>query len=377
MYVYSFFGDFVLLYPVYTLLFADTGLSIGQISSLFVLWCVAGLAFEVPSGALADVVPRRLLLVLAPLLTAVAFALWVAAPSYWMFALGFVLWGLRSALTSGSLEALVYGELERLGAEAHYATLMGRGEVAGVTAAMLSGAAAAPTLAMGGYPAVGAASVAVCLCASSAAMMFPENRIRAAEQQWARAWSANLAGGIGEVRHSAKVRSAVILVVVVTAIWAALDEYTPLLLSNNGFRSSDVPLLMVVVWAGAALGGLAAGRFANLGTTGVAVLIATAAVLLAVGALVCHTVGVLALAGAFGMFQLATIVTDARLQHSITGEARATVTSVAGMSTEVGTLAVYGSYAVAAAPHGHPGAFIALALPYLVVAGWLAVSRRK
>ena len=86
LYGYAFLDDFVLLYPVYALLFADTGLSVGQISSLFALWSVTGILLEVPSGAWADAVSRRLLLWLGPLLTAAGFALWVLVPSYWAFA---------------------------------------------------------------------------------------------------------------------------------------------------------------------------------------------------------------------------------------------------------------------------------------------------
>lgn len=93
LYGYAFLDDFVLLYPVYALLFSDTGLSIWQISSLFALWSITGILLEVPSGAWADAVSRRLLLWLGPLLTATGFALWVIVPSYWAFALGFVLWG--------------------------------------------------------------------------------------------------------------------------------------------------------------------------------------------------------------------------------------------------------------------------------------------
>mgnify|MGYP006200214433 CR=1 FL=1 len=66
----------------------------------------------------ADAVSRRLLLCLAPLAAAAAFALWVLVPSYPAFAVGFLLWGAGGALASGSLEALVYTELARLGAEA-------------------------------------------------------------------------------------------------------------------------------------------------------------------------------------------------------------------------------------------------------------------
>lgn len=110
LYGYAFLDDFVLLYPVYALLFADSGLTVWQISSLFALWSVTGVLLEIPSGAWADAVSRRLLLWVGPLLTAAGFTLWVLVPSYWAFALGFVLWGIKGALGSGALEALVYEE---------------------------------------------------------------------------------------------------------------------------------------------------------------------------------------------------------------------------------------------------------------------------
>lgn len=362
----------MLLYPVYTLLFSDAGLSVWQISSLFVIWSLSGMVFEVPSGAWADATSRRRVLLAGPLLTAVAFALWVAAPGYWVFALGFLLWGLKSALTSGALEALVYEELQRVDATDTYAGLMGRGQVAGVLAAMTSAAVAAPLLTTGGFLAVGVASVAVCVLASLVAMLFPENRIRScgAPEPWAR----TLAVGLTEARRSRQVRAAVILVAVVASVWGALDEYTPLLIESGGVSASDVALLMVVIWAGAAVGGLLAGRAARLSSTALARLICCGAALMAAGALARHPIGVVALAAAFGVFQLATVVADTRLQASISGPARATVTSLAGMSTDVVTLAVYGSYAALVDIGGHGGAFALLGLPYLLVAAWLRRS---
>uniref|UniRef100_UPI001FE3504B MFS transporter n=1 Tax=Micromonospora maritima TaxID=986711 RepID=UPI001FE3504B len=180
LYGYAFLTDLVLLYPLYVLLFADTGLSVGQISTLFVLWAVAGIVLEVPSGALADALSRRLLLCLAPLLTAAGFALWVLLPSYPAFAVGFLLWGAGGALRSGALEALVYTELDRLGAADRYARLIGRTRTTEVLGAVGSGVLAGPVFAVGGYLAVGAASVATCLLAAAVATRFPEHRPPAA-----------------------------------------------------------------------------------------------------------------------------------------------------------------------------------------------------
>ena len=176
LYGYAFLDDFVLLYPVYALLFSDTGLTVWQISSLFCLWSLTGVLLEIPSGAWADAVSRRLLLWFGPLLTAAGFALWVLAPSYWVFALGFVLWGAKGALGSGALEALVYEELDRLGAAARYGAVMGRARAAGLVAVMAAMPLTAPVFAFGGYPAVGFASVLACLLAAATAARFPEHR---------------------------------------------------------------------------------------------------------------------------------------------------------------------------------------------------------
>lgn len=240
-------------------------------------------------------------MIAGPLLTAVAFTLWVAAPGYWVFALGFVLWGLKSALTSGALEALVYEELQRLQATGEYATLMGRGQVAGVLAATCSGAVAAPIISVGGFAAVGAASVVASVLASVVAILFPEYRIRKIDEPEL-SWADTLAAGTREARRSAPVRAAVILVAVVGSVWGALDEYTPLLIESGGVSAADVSLLMVVVWAGASAGGLAAGRVARWGSTAFAALVGVGAVLMAAGALTQHPLGVVALAAAFGVF---------------------------------------------------------------------------
>ncbi|WP_039934831.1 MFS transporter, partial [Streptomyces viridochromogenes] len=154
LYGYAFLDDFVLLYPVYALLFADTGMSLWQISSLFALWSITAVVLEVPSGAWADAVSRRRLLWIGPLLTSAGFALWVVVPSYGSFAVGFVLWGAGGALGSGALEALVYDELERLGAADRYARTMGRARAARLAGTVASIGLAGPVLARGGYAAV-------------------------------------------------------------------------------------------------------------------------------------------------------------------------------------------------------------------------------
>ncbi|MFE7440735.1 MFS transporter [Streptomyces chartreusis] len=373
LYGYSFLDDFVLLYPVYALLFADTGMSLWQISSLFALWSITGVLLEVPSGAWADAVSRRRLLWIGPLLTAAGFALWVAVPSYWAFAAGFVLWGAGGALGSGALEALVYDELDRLGAADRYAGVMGRSRAARLLGTVSSIGLAGPVFARGGYAAVGAASFVACLLTAAVATRFPEHRVRVETDDGG--WAKTLRTGLAEVRGDRAVRGALLLVPAVAAVWGALDEYTPLLVRDIGVAEATVPYLIMLIWAGVTLGSLLTGPAERLGTTGLAALLAASALALAVGAAARSLAGIALVSLAFAGFQLAEVLADVRLQHRIEESRRATLTSVASLGTELATVVTFGVYALLGTEAAHSTVFAVLAVPYLVTALALARSR--
>ena len=64
-------SELVPLYPLYALLFLDTGLSATDVSLLFAAWSLTAVLTEVPAGALADRWSRRGVLVVAGVLEAV------------------------------------------------------------------------------------------------------------------------------------------------------------------------------------------------------------------------------------------------------------------------------------------------------------------
>jgi predicted MFS family arabinose efflux permease len=383
VHAYAAFEEFILLYPLYALLFHDTGLSVAQISSLFVIWSLTGVLVGVPAGAWADVVPRRLLLAAAPLFAATAFTLWLTMPSYWAFALGFALWGVGGSLSSGAFEALVYSELDHRGAADRYARVMGTARALGVAAVGTATLLAVPVMAAGGYPAIGAASVAACALCCAAALAMPEHRSAApspgagpgATRTAAARYTAVLRDGLAEAASSRPVRGAIALVVVVTALWGVLDEYVPLLADEAGVPARTVPVVVLVVWVLVTVGGLLAGAADRLPPAALAAVTALAAVAVAAGALLGSPVGWVLLGLGFGACQMVSVVADARLQERITGPARATVTSLAGLGTDALTVAAYAFYAGAFALVGHAAAFALVAVPYLLVAVALARTR--
>jgi hypothetical protein len=83
-------------------------------------------------------------------------------------------------------------------------------------------------------------------------------------------------------------------------------------------------------------------------------LLAGSGVLLAAAAAVGPAVGgpaaLALLAVSYGAYRAALVAAEARLQATIAGPARATVTSVAGVGAELSAFLVYGAWAVGATP---------------------------
>ena len=377
--------DLIPLYPLYAVLFADpgipgAGLGPAEISALFVIWSVSSVIVEVPTGVLADRVSRRKLLVAGPLITASGFALWTVAPSFVAFAAGFVLWALGGALRSGTTQALVYDELNRLRRSQDYARLTGLMRAAGAIGVIGGTAAAAPLFAWGGYDAAGAASVVACVLCSVMSAMLPEGREAAADPPEPEdadpdlGWREIVRHGWGSVRTQPVARRMLLLGVALTWV-AALDEYLPLLIASFVVDAAAEPdpaavaLLMIVVSAGDIGGALAAGRFRSVDAIGPAV--GVGAVVLIGSALWGHPVDAAGVATAFGILGWARVVADAELQDHLSAASRATVTSLAGMGEEVVAILAFAGWALGSTWLGPAGLFAAAALPYVVMSAVL------
>ena len=106
---------------------------------------------------------------------AAGYASWVLFPEFLGFAVGFVLWGLGSALASGAQEALLHDGLVAVGAAQHYARVQGWVGAAGLIVQVPTAGIATALFVAGGYPAAGWASVMTCLGTAVLAARLPES----------------------------------------------------------------------------------------------------------------------------------------------------------------------------------------------------------
>lgn len=111
-------------YPVLAVLFTDLGLGLEQYVLLNAVWAAAIFLFEVPSGALADVIGRKRLLVFSSVLMVMEMAILLLAPrdgGWLLFALCLLnrfLSGTSEAAASGADEAIAYDSLPAAGRQA-------------------------------------------------------------------------------------------------------------------------------------------------------------------------------------------------------------------------------------------------------------------
>ncbi|WP_067825888.1 MFS transporter [Nocardia inohanensis] len=389
-------ADLIPLYALYALLFADHGLGTAQISSLLAIWSATAFLLEIPSGAWADTVSRRGLLILSGVLLAAGFAVWTLVPNYLGFAAGFVLWGSSGALRSGTFEALLYDDLAARHATAEYPRIAGYVRAAAEFAALIGILAAAPLYAWGGYGLVGWSSVLIAVVHTLAAIALPgapkvvsASEIEDLEEvgpepdrpvRVQTTYLDMLRSGVREALQVRMIRRGVVLAALLNGI-TAYDEYFGLLADSTGVAPSITALLVGLTVAGALAGAALAGRTAGMRTRTLAFAVAAAGVLFIGGALLAGAANtapqfpyLLTLAGfsaigiAYGIDYNAEVIAAARLQDAIAGPARATVTSVSGVVTEVIALIVFVFVGVASAWLPMPVVVAVLGIPLLLIA---------
>ena len=291
------------IYPLYALLFADTGLSDAEISVLFALWSAVGIVAEVPSGALADHVGRRTALVTGALVQAVGYACWVVFPGFPGFAAGFVLWGLGSAFASGAQEALLHDGLAAVGAEEHYARIQGWVGAAGLAVQVPTAGIATVLFVAGGYAAAGWASVATCIGTALLAARLPDPAPSPPAEpddvpapSWSRppehavpstgpavspdfseepegSYLATLRAGVGEVVARPPLLRAVLAFGLLYGL-DAFEEYFPLVARDLQVSTALVPAALLAIPLVGALGAALGGPANRLGAGALAAVLA-------------------------------------------------------------------------------------------------------
>lgn len=383
--VLAFVDEFGPLYVVYTLWFDDHGITTAQLSHAFILWALAVVLLEIPSGALADRVDRRLVLAGAFALRVAGIVTWVVWPSYGGLMIGALLWATHDASASGSWEALIYDEMAALGREEQYTSVIARIDQTTFVGTAVSAGLATGLLAVGvtlaqlGWITAAAAALAVpmVLWLPTAAHQ-PDDDGEGGLAGWWR----TLRRGVAAARRDPMVRRLLILGALIEGSFV-FDEYAPLLGRLRGADDALVAVLVGAIWVALFVGAEIAARRPNGRAPVLGSSLALAGGLLVAAMLTPWLVGVLALALAYLVLQTNWVIAEARMQAVLDSSTRATVSSARGFVAALVSATIFVEVGQLSVGDGDdPSRGLAWAAGLIVVAGllvivWLPRGRRQ
>lgn len=135
--------SFMVVMPIITLYFQEAGLSIRDIFILQVIFSVAIVILEIPSGYFADIFGRKSALIFGVIIGTVGFLMYYLAFSFWGFAVAEILLAISAVFLSGADSAFLYDTLQQYKAvdqhTRHQGRIIGATRVSEAAAALIGG----------------------------------------------------------------------------------------------------------------------------------------------------------------------------------------------------------------------------------------------
>lgn len=334
IYLYRIFSEFILLYPLYNVMFVERGgLNAFQVSLLLAIWSVIILVIEIPSGALADKYSRRNLLGIAQIIRAIGYGIWIFWPTFEGFLLGLALWGVGRSLTSGTFEALVYDELKATGKESQYTKVMGRTESLAMFFGLGGTLLAVLVFAQLGYDGILWSSVVAVVVAGLVAFTLP-NKAKQEDIEPV-PYRTIIRQAIGEVSRSHALLKIIGFGIFAGVLFRIFDEYASLIIKSGDIATVFIPIVSALVFLPLIVMDFFAYKLEKMRQITFMVFLIMAGILLALAGKYLGLGGLVAFAAFLLLIKVSITIFGAKVQHSIKGKTRATITSINGFGVEV------------------------------------------
>lgn len=123
---YSIFNNLLILGPIITLFYLAKGLSFFEIFLLSSVASVTTMLFEVPTGAMSDVVSRKYSLVIGSILCGLSLLIFIYGTSFLYMIIAEIVFSIGITFRSGTEQAILYDSLKNNGIESNYPKIEGQ-----------------------------------------------------------------------------------------------------------------------------------------------------------------------------------------------------------------------------------------------------------
>ena len=329
--LYKIFSGFLLIYPFYVVFMTDSGITNAKISFILTIWAVACFVVEIPSGILADKFSRKNILSCSGLVMAVACSVMYYLPTTLGFTAGFILWGISSAMVSGTWQALLYDSLSFYNKSEDFEKIYGRiyffKLIANTLAIMLAG-----LLVRYGYKVIFLTTTVTCLVSVIIAYSLP--LCVKSKYSTSMVLSKIFTEGKKEIFQN-KTLLWIISFLSFYFLIEALSPHWQTLIINSDFTMSQLGFIIAIINGLSALGYLVSYKCRSLSVNRVMMFYIVNIMTLITGFCFVKSFGVLLIfAYKFNESLLASVM-EGRLQNLISSDSRATISSVKGFLSEI------------------------------------------
>jgi MFS family permease len=362
----------MLLFPLYAVMFEDSGLNAFQISLLFIVWSATAFILEVPSGVFADKYSRKHILALGQLFKITGFVFWILMPNFVGFMIGFIFWGIKSALHSGTFEALIYDELKTFKKESLYTKVYGRLETAG-NIAVITASIGASLLTPYGYQLIIAVSIGFIVLSWIPLYILPQ--IKSTESTHEKEYFSLLMQGLQFVKNSPVLIKLIVFLAIAIGIDAAIDEYYNPFARELGLPTQMLGYYFALVIFIDGIGSLIAYKFKERSNTFFYCWFVICGGIL-LGAALLGNYFSLALLILFTFnYRIIKLVFEGKVQDQIPTGVRATVSSVNGFAMQVCSIGMFFFFGLIVGDGEYQKGFIFVSLTMIVLGGLYWVQR--
>ena len=334
LYTYKFINQCLPVYAFYTVLFIERGKTLTDVAVLIALWSIFTMMFEVPSGILADRWNRRNMLALATVLQGICFIIWFFSHTFFMFALGFVFWGISGAFVSGTEEGLIYDNLKSDGNEEQFTKVYGKalfyanlGTIAGIASAGI-------IVNFISIPSIALLSAGICFANVAFALQIREKNYYSErlEGQSDGFFETLKEAGVF-IKGSSVALVSILFLILFASLGGYLDEFDALIIIDWELHYVWVSVILTVRFAFIALGDILAPvvqkKISSISQ--IFLLNGLACALLTIFAVIWNQYAILIFGLSFMIMAVTDILLVNTLQNEIREEGRATVMSFYGV----------------------------------------------
>ena len=327
-YIYKFMSECKPIYAFNLILFINRGLSITDIAILMALWSMFSIVSEIPFGILADRGNRRNLLVVGDVLHGLCFIIWFFSHSLFMFAIGYALWAIASALDSE--EGLMYDNLKSDGCEESFTKVYAKARFYGNAGVVAAIASAGVIVNFVSIEVITLISAAICFGNVLLALRIREKNFYSEQLDKSTVGFFKTFKEAGRfIKGSGVILVSILFLMLFASLGGYLEEFDALIINDFQLSYVWVSILLAVRFAFVALGSILAPKIQKMisSVKRIFLLNVLAFVLLTVFAIIWNQYAILFFGLSFMVMTMTKILLVNIVQNKIKDEGRETVMS--------------------------------------------------